>query len=58
MTIDDLKSCGNCLHREAFEFDEQSHESCKLHSKPSCECCGAWKFDGMTYAARMNGNNL
>jgi len=60
MTIDDLKCCGNCMYRNAFEFLDENYvnENCKFFLKPSCELCGKWEFDGMKMDTRRYAYHL
>lgn len=56
--IEDLKCCGNCIHRFHLENKFHVQEWCNKHEgnvKNSCETCLDHEFDGLDYRTRLMG---
>ena len=48
MNENDLKCCGNCLHRNSMDNGDCFEEICKKgHDTGSFEYCDEWEFDGL-----------
>lgn len=48
MNENDLKCCGNCLHRNHVNMGDYFEEFCgERHTTGSYEYCDEWAFDGL-----------
>ena len=57
--IDDLKCCGNCLHRSTLDMGNYSDETCnKDHNTSSWQYCKLWEYDNIKRDGRTEGFNV
>ena len=53
LTIENLKCCGNCNHRDGMDVGENYEEWCtQKNTKSSWRICKNWKYDEMTISHR------
>ena len=53
---ENLKCCGNCLHRSTIDMGSYSDETCNYDNNlASWQYCGKWEFDGIERSGRTEG---
>ena len=57
--VENLKCCGNCLHRSTIDMGSYSDETCdKDNNLSSWQYCEKWEFDGIERSGRTEGFNV
>lgn len=59
MNVNDLKCCGNCLHRISLDMGDYVEERCeRRHQTSSYEYCDSWEYDGSRRELRVEGFSI
>ena len=57
--IENLKCCGNCMHRSTIDMGSYSDETCdKDNNLSSWQYCKKWEFDGIERSGRTEVFNV
>ena len=53
LSIDDMKCCGNCHHRESMDNGDNFIECCSMRNNmASWQVCDKWKYDNVAKKRR------
>jgi len=58
--LNDLKCCGNCIHRATLDMGDYTEERCERRHQglSSYQCCDKWSYDGLMQESRTEGFSI